>query len=131
MAMDRIEVVTSVERRRRWSAAAKARLVAAMNEPDAVVTELARNARIDASLLYRWRRQFAMEGSTPRFAPVQIVEENEAAMTTSTCVSPSPRPSASIAVSFGEHVRVTIEGAADAATLASVIVALTSGSRWQ
>ena len=38
MTMDRIEVITSVERRRRWSAAEKARLVAAMNEPDAVVS---------------------------------------------------------------------------------------------
>ena len=42
MTMDRIEVITSVERRRRWSAADKARLVAAMDEPGAVVTEIAR-----------------------------------------------------------------------------------------
>ena len=32
MTMDRIEVITSVERRRRWSAAEKARLVAAMDD---------------------------------------------------------------------------------------------------
>ena len=57
MTMDRIEVITSVERRRRWSTAEKARLVAAMNEPGAVVTEIARNAGVVASLLYRWRRQ--------------------------------------------------------------------------
>ena len=43
MAMNRIEVITSVERRRRWSAEEKARLVAAMDEPDAVVTEIARS----------------------------------------------------------------------------------------
>jgi len=84
MAMDRIEVVTSVERRRRWSAAEKARLVAAMNEPDAVVTEIARSAHIDASLLYRWRRQFTGERTTPTFVPVRVAEESEAAMTTST-----------------------------------------------
>jgi transposase len=35
MTMDRIEVITSVERRRRWSRAEKARLVAAMEEPGA------------------------------------------------------------------------------------------------
>ena len=35
MVMDRIEVITSVERKRRWSVAEKARLVAAMNEPGA------------------------------------------------------------------------------------------------
>ena len=33
MAMNWIEVITSVERRRRWSMADKARLVAAMNAP--------------------------------------------------------------------------------------------------
>ncbi len=59
MVMDRIEVITSVERRRRWSEAEKARLVAAMNEPGAVVTEIARSAGVVASLLYRWRRQSA------------------------------------------------------------------------
>jgi transposase len=61
MAMDRIEVITSVERRRRWGAAEKARLVATMDEPGAVVTEIARAACVETSLLYRWRRQLAAE----------------------------------------------------------------------
>ena len=43
MTMDRIEVITSLERRRRWSRAEKARLVAAMEDPGAVVTEIARD----------------------------------------------------------------------------------------
>jgi len=58
MDTGRIEVIASVERRRRWSAAEKGRLVAAMNEPGAVVTEIARNAGVVASLLYCWRRGF-------------------------------------------------------------------------
>jgi len=57
MTMDRIEVITSVERRRRWSRAEKARLVAAIDEPGAVVTEIARRAEVNASLLYCWRRE--------------------------------------------------------------------------
>ena len=57
MTMDKIAVITSVERRRRWSAAEKARLVAAMDEPGAVVTEIARKAEVNASILYRWRRE--------------------------------------------------------------------------
>jgi transposase len=67
MAMDRIEVITSVERRRRWSAADKARLVAAMDEPGAVVTEIARREGVVASLLYRWRRELS---TRPTRAPV-------------------------------------------------------------
>lgn len=39
-----IEVITSVERRRRWSREDKERLVAACFEPGAVVSEIARAA---------------------------------------------------------------------------------------
>lgn len=35
-----IEVITSVERRRRWSRYEKAQLVAACLEPDAVISEI-------------------------------------------------------------------------------------------
>jgi transposase-like protein len=52
MPVDRIEFITSVERRRGRGVAQMARLVAAMNEPGAVVTEIARNAGVEASLLY-------------------------------------------------------------------------------
>jgi transposase len=67
MTIDRIEVITSVARRRRWSAAEKLQLVAAMDEPGAVVTEIARRAEVNASLLYRWRR--------PAFVPVQVAPQ--------------------------------------------------------
>ena len=59
MTKNRIEVITSVERRRRWSTAEKARLLAAIVEPGAVASEIARDAGVDVSLLYRWRRQLA------------------------------------------------------------------------
>ncbi|MGA9849912.1 MAG: transposase [Roseiarcus sp.] len=133
MTMDRIEVITSVERRRRWSTAEKARLVAAMNEQGAVVTEIARNAGVVASLLYRWRRQFAAERETTAFVPVRVFSElNEAAPATAPiCAPPTPAPSCSITVAFGEQVRMTIEGAPDSATLAKVIGALTARDRWR
>jgi transposase len=41
-----IEVITSVQRRRRWSAAEKERLMAAALEPDASVCAVARAAGI-------------------------------------------------------------------------------------
>jgi len=133
MVMDRVEVITSVERRRRWSSAEKARLVAAMNERGAVVSEIARSAGVDASLLYRWRRQFAAERATTAFVPVRAFPElHEAAVATAPiCAPPPPAPSCSITVAFGEQVRVMIEGAPDAATLANVIGALTARDRWR
>ena len=130
--MDRIEVITSVERRRRWSAAEKARLVAAMDEPGAVVTEIARREGLVASLLYRWRRQFAAERETAAFVPVRVSPDlNEAASATAPVCALSPAPSSSITIAFGEQVRMTIEGAPDAATLANVIGALTAPDRWR
>lgn len=135
MAMNRIEVITSVERRRRWSAAEKARLVAAMDEPGAVATEIARSARVEASLLYRWRRQFAAERNGSGFVPLQIeAEPSETSLPADFICSPAPpppAPPASIAISLGEQVRMTVEGAPDATTLANVIGALTAGGRWR
>src|SRR5258707_14222298 len=71
-----IEVITSVERRRRWSAAEKERLVAASLEPSASVSGGAREAGIHASQLYGWRRQL-LRRSRPAssLAAVRIAAE--------------------------------------------------------
>src|SRR5260370_12826706 len=74
MAKTQVEVITSVERRRRWSSAEKEQLVAASLEPCAVVSALAREAGVHPSQLYKWRRQlYARQGAASGFAPVQIV----------------------------------------------------------
>ncbi|MBX5210534.1 transposase [Rhizobium sp. NZLR11] len=52
-----IEVITSVERRRRWSREDKERLVSACLEPGAVLSEIARAAGIHVSQLFRWRKE--------------------------------------------------------------------------
>jgi transposase len=133
MTMDRIEVITSVERRRRWSAAEKARLVAAMDEPGAVVTEIARSAGVSASLLYRWRMELKGARKTPTFVPVRLARDvsDGAPGNAPACTLPPPSSRApplaqsSITIAFGVEVRMTIEGAPDASTLANVIGALT------
>ena len=134
MVMDRIEVITSVERPHRLSEAEKARLVAAMNELGAVVSEIARSAGVDASLLYRWRRQFAAEREMAAFVPVRVsAGVNETASMTAPLDVPPPMSarSSSITIAFGEQVRMTIEGAPDSATLSNVIGALTARDRWR
>src|SRR5258707_4615746 len=76
MAKTQVEVITSVERRRRWSSAEKERLVAASLEPGAVVSALAREGGLHPSQLYKWRRQLcARQGAASRFMPVQIIGE--------------------------------------------------------
>ncbi|MDA8230962.1 MAG: transposase [Magnetospirillum sp.] len=56
--MTRVEVITSVERRRRWSAAEKQRLVAESAQPGRTVSEVARRHGIAPQQLFTWRRQF-------------------------------------------------------------------------
>jgi transposase len=54
MSKPAIEVITSVERRRRWSTAEKERLVAASLEGSASVSAVAREAGIHPGQLYGW-----------------------------------------------------------------------------
>ena len=53
-----------------------------MNEPGAVVTEIARSAASTTSLLYRWRRQFAAEREMAAFVPVRVSPDPSEAVAT-------------------------------------------------
>jgi transposase len=128
VAKNRIEVITSVERRRRWSVAEKSRLIAALGEAGASASEIARDAGVDVSLLYRWRRQLAKAIAAPAFVPVHVAGDiGDAARMIAPAIEPVEPPApASIVISIGAQVRVTVEGAPDAATLTWVIGALTA-----
>jgi transposase len=54
---ERVEIVTSAERRRRWSVPEKLRLVAESYRADGGIAEVAGRADVHPSLLQRWRRQ--------------------------------------------------------------------------
>ena len=51
-----VEVVTSIERRRRWAPEEKARIVAASFAAGVTVSEVARRHEISAQHLHQWRR---------------------------------------------------------------------------
>ena len=57
----RIEVITGVERRRRWSEEDKARIVAESLEPGVVVADVARRYGIHRNQLYGWRSAFGVQ----------------------------------------------------------------------
>ena len=79
MTKTQVEVITSVQRRRRWSRAEKERIVAAAMEPGAVASEVARAAGIHTSQLFRWRQQLCERTQVPAaFNPVAITPEPEA-----------------------------------------------------
>jgi len=56
MTKTEVEVITSAEPRRRWSAEEKRRIVAAAIEPGAVVSEVARRHDMSPQHLFGWRK---------------------------------------------------------------------------
>lgn len=68
--LPRIEVVTAVQRRRRFSTAEKVRLVEETMQPGMSVSLVARQAGISPSMLFNWRRRM-LEGG---FEAVQADE---------------------------------------------------------
>ena len=52
-----LEIISGVERRRRWSVADKLRIVAEADEPGATVAEVARRHEVSRSILWTWRKQ--------------------------------------------------------------------------
>lgn len=122
MSKTQVEVITSVERRRRWSSAEKERLVAASLEPGVVVSALARDAGLHPSQLYKWRRQLCSRQSVaPDFAPVRIIAE--------TAAPGLPAPVCVIEIEFVEGTRLRITGAVDAATVSAAVAALVTKER--
>jgi transposase len=119
-----VEVLASVERRRRWSRAEKERIVAAAMEPGAVASEVARAAGIHTSQLFRWRQQLCERTQIPpAFNPVAIAVEAAIA-------SPaSPERAGVIEIEFATGGRMRITGPVDASTVATLMKALARSKR--
>jgi len=74
----RIEVITSVERRRRWPRVEKERLVAASLEPGVSASEIARAAGIHVSQLFRWRKELCAVSPAAEIGFLPVVTEGAA-----------------------------------------------------
>src|SRR5918994_44858 len=80
----RLEVITGVGRRRRWSDADKARIVAESLDPATTSSAVARRYGLHASQLFVWRQQLQRTASPaagvggPAFAPVLMGEDSPA-----------------------------------------------------
>jgi transposase len=133
MTMPRVEVITSVERRRRWSREEKERLVAASFKPGMSVSEVARSAGIHVSQLFRWRKDLCdrVDASALQLVPVEIVP----AAAPPAVEAPAPsaslgrrrRKSGIIEIELGGGRRVRVDRDVDAEALRRVLDAL--GSR--
>jgi transposase len=76
----RLEVITGVGRRRRWSDEDKARIVAESLDPATTASAVARRYGLHASQLFAWRQQLQRRASAvetiggPAFVPVLMAE---------------------------------------------------------
>jgi transposase len=135
MTKAQVEVITSVQRRRRWSRAEKERIVAAAMEPGAVASEVARAAGIHSSQLFRWRQQLCDRAQIPAvFNPVTVTPEPGALSLSSSALpqrngSASPEAPGIIEVEFATGGRMRISGTVSASTLSTLMKALAKGKR--
>jgi transposase len=129
MTISRAEVITSVERRRRWSQDEKERLVAASLESGASVSEVARMAGLHVSQLFRWRKELCKygEASIAPFVPVEIgpsVPPREAAEAPLTTAARRRKSQSIIEIDLGSGHRIRVDGEVDGDALRRVIDAL-------
>ena len=108
----RVEVLSGVERRRRWSDDKKARIIEETLVPGARVAEVARRHAVSASLVFGWRR-LARDGllgrGVPALVPVEIAAPVPALPAPTPSSVPRPRRSAGlieIELSQGRRLRV-------------------------
>jgi transposase len=78
----RIELITGVGRRRRWTAEEKMRIVAESLDPATTSSAVARHYGLHASQLFVWRQQLQRDASaaettgSPAFVPLLMAEDS-------------------------------------------------------
>lgn len=127
-----MEIITGVERRRRWRAEEKLRIVAELDQPGACFADVARRHDVSRGLLWNWRRQVrsgALRATTDlQFLPVQVMAEPAAPTASRPAIAPSP-PSPVVAdgtieITLPDGTTVRVKGEVGAATLRRVLGAL-------
>ena len=119
-AYRRIELITGISRRRRWTPAEKAALVAESMRPGVNVSDLAQRAEINQGLLQTWRRA-ALRKAAERgkvFVPLRLQELR-------TAVDDAPGDVAPTATGVIElesgRLRIRFSGLVDASALRLVL----------
>ena len=111
----RIEVITGVGRRRRWTDEEKAWIVAESLDPASTVSAVARRYGLHPSQLFVWRQRLAAPAAreAPAFVPVVVAEDG-----------PAPaEPAGRMEIALGPAV-VRVGADVDAAALRRVLEAV-------
>ena len=111
--MASVEVLAGPERRRRWSVEQKQAIVAAAFGSGAVVRDVARQADVTPSLIYRWRRD--IRAAANGFAQVLVAPAGNGI-----AILPVP----AIEIEFAGNARVRTPASVSPALAAAVVEAL-------
>ena len=104
-----MEIITGVERRRRWRLEDKLRIVAEAESPGARFVDVARRHEVSRSLLWSWRDQVRRgvlrPEPSPVFVPLRITADPPEPVTAAAPAPPStpPRPDGTV-VRVGEGI---------------------------
>ena len=119
-------------KRRRWPEELKREVVAALAEPGASVSSVARRYDVNTNQLFKWRRQFAVPAAAPgaeplRLLPVEIAPQGprwrRSGVDHHRCLLGPPTGSIEIALRGGTKVRIkgTVDPAAVSAAIGAVM----------
>jgi transposase len=128
---ERVEVITGVARRRRWSAGEKLRIVGDLSRPGASVSSVARDHDLNPSLLFKWRR-LAREGAFgllpddgPSFVPIRLVTAESPSPVETAPGSPAGEAGGSmVEIALPNGCRLRVPAAIDGAALRRLVTVL-------
>jgi transposase len=121
----RLEVITGALGRRRWSAEAKARIVAESLAPGVVISEVARRHDLRPQQLFAWRHQARQGRLALPAAELSFVPVVGSATDAPAAAEPSAVPAGIIEVALGGAV-VRVPPEVDGKLLAKVLRAVKS-----
>ncbi len=118
----RAEVLSGIERRRRWSDDERAQIIGETLVPGANISAVARRYGISNSLLFSWRRQARMDvKASPGLVPVMIAASDANEAPPAVMASSAP----AIELDFESGARLRVFGAADPGVVKAVVEAMT------
>ena len=113
-AYRRIELITGIRRRRRWTHEEKAEIVSASLRPGVNISDVARHYGVNRGLLQTWRRAAARDEMA--FIPVRVMETTAGLGT-----EPAAGPGAGVIELESRGLRVRFSGPVDPAALRLVL----------
>jgi len=131
--MGAVEIITGVERRRRWRTEDKLRILAELGRAGAKFVDVARRHDVSRGLLWQWRdaqRRGALVAEEPTFLPLRVVPDIRAAEPQAASAAcppfsePCAKEDACIEIVLPDGTAVRVPEASSAVALRRVLAAL-------